>query len=112
MVVGQFLVQQDGYRFSAPVAIIIWRVALKARAGFVRRNLTAWNIEDSTDGVTFTTLLVSTTALLGAATAPNIFLIFQQLQRICITGSILRQVLGLLMLEFKFFNYLHAHNEF
>ena len=57
---------------QCPFAIIIWRVALKGR-GIVGRNITAWNNGGSTDGVTFTTLLTSPTALLGAATAPTIF---------------------------------------
>ena len=46
---------------------------MKARSGFVGRNITAWNIVGSNDVVTFTTLLTSTTTLLGAATAPTFF---------------------------------------
>ena len=59
-------------QIKCPEAITIWRVALKARP-IAGRNITAWNIAASNDGTTFTTLLTSTTALLGSATAPSFF---------------------------------------
>lgn len=59
-------------QIRCPFAVIIWRVGIKSRA-IGGRNITGWNIGGSNDGVTFTTLLTSTTVLLGAATAPAFF---------------------------------------
>lgn len=59
-------------QIQCPEAIIIWRVAIKARA-IAGRNITAWNIQGSNDGTVFTNLITSTTTLLGAATAPSFF---------------------------------------
>jgi len=58
-------------QIQCPQPVVIWQVALKSRAGLPGRNITAWNIAGSNNGTMFTTLLTSTTALLGAATAPS-----------------------------------------
>lgn len=59
-------------QIQCPEPVVIWRVALKAR-NIAGRNITGWNISGSNDRTTFTTLLTSTTALLGASTAPTFF---------------------------------------
>jgi len=59
-------------QIECPEAVTIWKVALKARA-HSERNIMAWNIAGSNDESTFTTLLTSTNALLGAATSPSFF---------------------------------------
>ena len=60
-------------RIKCPEQVRIWRIALKARSGFSGRDITAWNLSASNDGTAFETLLTSTTALLGSATAPTFF---------------------------------------
>ena len=56
-------------QIQCPERVRIWRVALKARGS----DITAWKFAGSNDGTTFTTLLTSTTVLLGAAPAPTYF---------------------------------------
>jgi hypothetical protein len=62
---------------------------VKARAG---RDITACNISASNDGQTFNSLLTSTTALLGSATAPTFLNVVTndayQYYRFTITASV------------------------
>ena len=75
MEVGQLPTQLPGLKHQFPEAVVVWRVALKARA-ITGRDITAWNVAAGADGTTFTTLLTSTTVLLGTATAPPLFQYF------------------------------------
>lgn len=59
-------------RIKCPEHVKIWRIALKARH-IPGRDITAWNLSASNDGTEFTTVLTSTTALLGSATTPTLF---------------------------------------
>jgi uncharacterized membrane protein YcgQ (UPF0703/DUF1980 family) len=59
-------------QIQCPDQVRIWRVALKARS-FNGKNVTSWSITASNDGLTFETLLTSTSILLGAAIKPSFF---------------------------------------
>ncbi len=59
-------------QIQCPDQVRIWRVALKARS-FNGKNITSWSITASNDGLTFETLLTSTSILLGTATKPSFF---------------------------------------
>jgi hypothetical protein len=57
-------------QIKCPERVKIWRIALKARK-IDGRDITAWYLSASIDGTSFTTLINSTIALLGFATAPT-----------------------------------------
>jgi len=59
-------------QIKCPEPVKIWRIALKARSGVPGRDITAWNLSATNDVTAFTTLLTSTTVLLGSATEPTI----------------------------------------
>jgi hypothetical protein len=71
---GSWLTAQNNttgwLQIKCPERVTIWRIALKARSG---RDISSWNITASNDSVAFETLITSTTALLGSATAPTFF---------------------------------------
>ena len=74
-------------QIQCPDPVKIWRVALKCRAidaiefteggmkVIANVQISEWNISASNDGTKFTTLLTSTTALFGGATALSFFII-------------------------------------
>jgi hypothetical protein len=57
-------------QIQCPIPVIIWKFAIKAR-GYAGRNITAWNLTGSNDGISFTTLLNSTVTLNGSDTVPT-----------------------------------------
>ncbi|KAH3781986.1 hypothetical protein DPMN_159897 [Dreissena polymorpha] len=59
-------------QIKCPRAVIIWRVALNARA-INGNNITAWEFSESNVEKTFTTLLTSQVMLLGSAIASSFF---------------------------------------
>ncbi|KAH3799780.1 hypothetical protein DPMN_153396 [Dreissena polymorpha] len=59
-------------QIKCPEPVIIWRVALKARA-IDGKNISECSISGSIDGKTFTALLTSSTKLLGSANEPLFF---------------------------------------
>ena len=60
-------------QIQCPDRVRIWRVALKARS-FVGKNITSWSLSASNDGLTFETLLLTTSAILsGTAMKPTFF---------------------------------------
>lgn len=59
-------------QIQCPGRVKVWRIALKARS-LANRNITEWDLSASNDGLAFTVLLASTSALLGEATSPSLF---------------------------------------
>jgi F5/8 type C domain len=57
-------------QIKCPEPVKIWRVAIKAR-NMRDRDITAWILAASNNGTAFTTLLTSTTVLLGSAATPT-----------------------------------------
>ena len=57
-------------QIRCPEPVKIWKVTLKATA-IDNNDIFEWNISASIDGGTYTTLLTSTTPLLGAAFEPS-----------------------------------------
>lgn len=89
-------------QIQCPEPVLIWRIALKAR--FISgRNMTAWNVQGSNNGTTFTTLLTSTTALLGSASVPSFFdistTIAYQYYRVNITNVVSNPDWGLQLMQ-------------